>query len=182
VIPGNDDAIRSGTLMCRVIADAVAEGRYIASRRSQVVASRSMLDEERIAAEQAEARRLALAEAKAREARLAGAPTAPGTFVPAQPEGVEAEADVVGADPGVVPSAAEAPGADVDHALTVEEEILVEGSAGMPDPALAADTQQSAPSPVSAEDAGISESGLEDTAPPAPESAGTDETRENTES
>jgi small subunit ribosomal protein S2 len=33
VIPGNDDAIRSGTLMCRVIADAVAEGRWIASHR-----------------------------------------------------------------------------------------------------------------------------------------------------
>jgi small subunit ribosomal protein S2 len=34
VIPGNDDAIRAGRLMCRVIADAVAEGRFIASRRS----------------------------------------------------------------------------------------------------------------------------------------------------
>ncbi len=33
VIPGNDDAIRSGSLMCRVIADAVAEGRWIASHR-----------------------------------------------------------------------------------------------------------------------------------------------------
>ena len=33
VIPGNDDAIRAGRLMCRVIADAVAEGRFIASRR-----------------------------------------------------------------------------------------------------------------------------------------------------
>ncbi|MCL6091642.1 MAG: 30S ribosomal protein S2 [Actinobacteria bacterium] len=32
-IPGNDDAIRSGTLMCRVLADAVHEGRFIASRR-----------------------------------------------------------------------------------------------------------------------------------------------------
>ncbi|MST34798.1 30S ribosomal protein S2, partial [Acidimicrobiaceae bacterium USS-CC1] len=34
VIPGNDDAIRAGTLMCRVIADAVAEGRYIAASRA----------------------------------------------------------------------------------------------------------------------------------------------------
>src|SRR6516225_7976703 len=33
VIPGNDDAIRSGTLMCRVIADAVVEGKQLASRR-----------------------------------------------------------------------------------------------------------------------------------------------------
>jgi small subunit ribosomal protein S2 len=33
VIPGNDDAIRSGELLCRVIADAVVEGRYIAANR-----------------------------------------------------------------------------------------------------------------------------------------------------
>lgn len=33
VIPGNDDAIRSGALLCRLIADAVAEGRYIRSNR-----------------------------------------------------------------------------------------------------------------------------------------------------
>ena len=34
VIPGNDDAIRSGTLMCRILADAVDEGRFIAARRN----------------------------------------------------------------------------------------------------------------------------------------------------
>ncbi len=34
VIPGNDDAIRSGRLMCRVIADAVNEGRFIYSKRA----------------------------------------------------------------------------------------------------------------------------------------------------
>ncbi len=33
VIPGNDDAIRSGTLLCRVVADAVMEGRFIAEQR-----------------------------------------------------------------------------------------------------------------------------------------------------
>ncbi len=36
VIPGNDDAIRSANLMARVIADAVEEGRFIASRRVPV--------------------------------------------------------------------------------------------------------------------------------------------------
>lgn len=35
VIPGNDDAIRSGRLMCRVISDAVNEGRFMASRRNK---------------------------------------------------------------------------------------------------------------------------------------------------
>ena len=33
VIPGNDDAIRSGTLMCRVLAEAVMEGRWVAANR-----------------------------------------------------------------------------------------------------------------------------------------------------
>ncbi len=34
IIPGNDDAIRSGRLMCRIVADAVNEGRFIASRKA----------------------------------------------------------------------------------------------------------------------------------------------------
>ncbi len=34
VIPGNDDAIRAGSLLCRVIADAVKEGQLIHSRRN----------------------------------------------------------------------------------------------------------------------------------------------------
>jgi small subunit ribosomal protein S2 len=33
VIPGNDDAIRSATLMSRVVADAVEEGRFLAQRK-----------------------------------------------------------------------------------------------------------------------------------------------------
>ncbi len=33
VIPGNDDAIRSGALMCRVMAEAVVEGRWINEHR-----------------------------------------------------------------------------------------------------------------------------------------------------
>jgi small subunit ribosomal protein S2 len=36
-IPGNDDAIRSGTLMCRVISEAVAEGRFVSSKRSAML-------------------------------------------------------------------------------------------------------------------------------------------------
>ena len=39
VIPGNDDAIRSGELLCRVIADAVVEGRYIAANRPKAQAA-----------------------------------------------------------------------------------------------------------------------------------------------
>ncbi len=33
VIPGNDDAIRSANLMCRVVADAVEEGRVLAQKK-----------------------------------------------------------------------------------------------------------------------------------------------------
>jgi small subunit ribosomal protein S2 len=67
VIPGNDDAIRSGTLLSRVIADAVIEGKHIASLRTPV-ATRSSDDE---------ARRQALAEARERNARVAGTRTTP---------------------------------------------------------------------------------------------------------
>jgi len=77
VIPGNDDAIRSGTLLCRVIADAVIEGKHMASLKAPV-AQRSAPDQQRVAAEQAEARRLALLESQQREARVAAAaPAAP---------------------------------------------------------------------------------------------------------
>jgi small subunit ribosomal protein S2 len=74
VIPGNDDAIRSGTLMCRIIADAVEEGRFIASRRNPAAAGgpqRSAEQEAEIAARQANARREAAAAAAEREARIA---------------------------------------------------------------------------------------------------------------
>ena len=37
VIPGNDDAIRSGALLCRLIADAVTEGRFIRQNRGAAV-------------------------------------------------------------------------------------------------------------------------------------------------
>ena len=73
VIPGNDDAIRSGTLMCRVIADAVEEGRFIHSRRSGAAAgpNRTPEQEQAIAEAQTEARNAAAAAAAEREARVA---------------------------------------------------------------------------------------------------------------
>ncbi len=76
VIPGNDDAIRSGTLLCRVISDAVIEGKHMASLATPV-APRSVDDQARVAAEQAEARRLALLEAQQRESRVAAGRPAP---------------------------------------------------------------------------------------------------------
>ncbi len=34
VIPGNDDAIRSANLMCRIVADAVIEGQWLRQRKA----------------------------------------------------------------------------------------------------------------------------------------------------
>ncbi len=76
VIPGNDDAIRAGTLMCRIVSDAVKEGTFIASRRGGAPAAgppaaADPAAEERRAREQAEARRQAALQAQEREHRLA---------------------------------------------------------------------------------------------------------------
>lgn len=74
VIPGNDDAIRSGDVMTRIMSDAVIEGRFIRSRRSpqqSAPAQRSPEDEARVAREQALAAAAAAEAAAAREARVA---------------------------------------------------------------------------------------------------------------
>jgi small subunit ribosomal protein S2 len=128
VIPGNDDAIRAGTLMCRVIADAVEEGRFIASRRAArtgtpAAAGPPVLDTEeeaRRAEQQRDARRQAALAQAEREARLAamrrsgaGAPQAGG----GSHSGVGREADsqarlegaAAGARPDATPSAESSP-------------------------------------------------------------------------
>jgi small subunit ribosomal protein S2 len=110
VIPGNDDAIRSGSLMCRIIADAVEEGRYIASRRGGAAAApapaRSEDEEARVAAQQAEARRQALLAQQERDARLS-APAAP-----AAAPVVEAPTDAPEPEAASEPTDAGAPAAE----------------------------------------------------------------------
>ena len=75
VIPGNDDAIRSGEIMTRIMSDAVVEGRFIRSRRAPMAdaapAERTPEEEARIAREQALAQAAAAEAAAAREARVA---------------------------------------------------------------------------------------------------------------
>ena len=142
VIPGNDDAIRSGTLLSRVIADAVIEGKHIASLRVPV-ATRSADDEARVAAEQAEARRQALAESRERDSRVAGARTTPrppaapsvdsptppaaaaeGTATEDTPRAPSTETASASIDDAEAPSpeapAAEAPAAGVDEPVAGE--------------------------------------------------------------
>jgi small subunit ribosomal protein S2 len=119
VIPGNDDAIRAGTLMCRVIADAVEEGRLIASRRgggaAAAAATRTAEDEARVAQQQAEARRQAALQAQEREARIAS--TRPEPSAPA----AETDAPAAPATPDTSDTA-DTPVADEPAAETTTEE------------------------------------------------------------
>jgi small subunit ribosomal protein S2 len=117
VIPGNDDAIRSGTLLSRVIADAVIEGKHIASLRTPVT-TRSADDEARVAAEQAEARRQAVAQARERDARVAEGrttprpPAAPSVDSPTAPTQPAPAADAAATATDVAPPAEPTPATD----------------------------------------------------------------------
>ena len=107
VIPGNDDAIRSTDLLCRVISDAVREGRYIAESKGIVApapSERSPEEEARIAAQQTEAAQAAMAQAAAREARIAAEAAAAATPVAASVGG-----DAPAPAPEAEPSAEAAP-------------------------------------------------------------------------
>ena len=127
VIPGNDDAIRAGTLMCRVIADAVKEGRFIASRRAARDAPAGgppppsdPEQEARRAQQQLEARRQAALQAQEREARLAArrassAAEAGGDADPA-PEGPAPSADAGASLPPPAPAAEAGPAPDRQEA------------------------------------------------------------------
>ncbi|GAC1386083.1 MAG: hypothetical protein NVSMB4_13300 [Acidimicrobiales bacterium] len=131
VIPGNDDAIRAGNLLCRVISDAVEEGRFIASRKAaragasaEVTQGPAPLTAEQQAqrdADQAEARRQFAEQAREREARLSAARVSAdtGDDEPEPSEAVAQEvaepvaAESVVADPGTGP--AEQPGAGAEQ-------------------------------------------------------------------
>ena len=80
VIPGNDDAIRSSDLMCRVIADAVEAGQQIANKKGvaapKAKAAPTIEELNAKAEQQNQARAQAAAQQQAREAKLAAAKTA----------------------------------------------------------------------------------------------------------
>ena len=119
-IPGNDDAIRSGTLMSRVIADAVEEGRLMASRRPGATPpprERTADEEAAIAAQQAEARRQAAAAAAEREARIAAQAAAPAEEPAAEAPAAEAPAAEA---PAAEAPAAEEPAAEAPADTTEE--------------------------------------------------------------
>lgn len=112
VIPGNDDAIRASALMCRVIADSVEEGRYMATRKGRVLPAPAAAPapppppdpaaERERAQRQARARAEAAAAQREREERLAAAKRVaeeapaetPAPAAGAEPPAVEAPAGV----------------------------------------------------------------------------------------
>src|SRR5262245_37211782 len=104
-IPGNDDAIRANSLLARVIADAVEEGRFIAAKRepSAPRPTRSVEQEAEFNAQQAAARREAAAAQAARDRRL---------HSPAAPAAAQADEELEVAEPeaadAVEPAAAPA--------------------------------------------------------------------------
>jgi len=114
-IPGNDDAIRAGELMSRVISDAVREGRFIRSKRvTDDAPQRNALQEADVAEQQAKARAEAAAEAAAREARVSAANDAPVAEAPAAAEA---------APPDDAPA----------EAAPAEESLPAAGDAGTPE-------------------------------------------------
>jgi small subunit ribosomal protein S2 len=143
-IPGNDDAIRANNLMARVIADAVEEGRYIASRRPKAAAhgdveavakpERSVEEEAAFAQAQAEARAAAARAQADREARLsaskapkpAAAPAVEPDTAPAVAPAVDAPAD--DAAPEVAPAAEVAPADDATPEVAPADDAAPEAA------------------------------------------------------
>ncbi len=129
VIPGNDDAIRSGSLMCRIMADAVKEGRFIRSKKVPgdggpvAPAVRTPEEEAEVARQQAEARDQAAAQAAERDARLAAAKQA--ADAGETPEAAPAEA----AAPEAAPAEAAAPEAAPAEAAPAEAAVAEEAPA-----------------------------------------------------
>lgn len=115
VIPGNDDAIRAGDLMCRVVSDAVIEGKLMRSKMHPEAAEpRPRTIEEEAAHEQrqAEARAAAAAAAAEREARVVAAVAATPEPPRATPDPMPAEAAPPESASGPEAVAASQPGPD----------------------------------------------------------------------
>lgn len=118
VIPGNDDAIRSTNLLCRVIATAVQEGRFVAERTGKLAPpteDRTPEEEARIAVEQEEARRKAIAEASEREARIAETQAEKAAAASAAVErSAERAAEILHGEDATTPAGQPQPAADTD--------------------------------------------------------------------
>jgi len=108
VIPGNDDAIRSGALLCRVVADAVVEGRFIAQQRPAPTAAAAPAPAPAPSAPIPPPPAAAPAPSPAPEPAVVGADTAVAVAEAPAPEAPVAEAPA----PEAAAPAAEAPAAE----------------------------------------------------------------------
>ncbi len=96
IIPGNDDAIRSSDLMCRVIADAIEAGQQIANKKgiktptAKPSASKEELEQK--AQQQQRARSQAASQLKAREEKIAAAAKAKAEQADEAPKAEKVEA------------------------------------------------------------------------------------------
>ncbi len=136
-IPGNDDAIRANSLLARVIADAVEEGRFIAAKRdpSSVPVTRTAEEEAAFANQQAEARHAAARAQADRDARLAAAREIPPPPVPAT-DHVEQEASPATEPEVAEPVAAEPVAAEPVAAEPEASEPAAAPEAVEPEPAV----------------------------------------------
>ena len=113
VIPGNDDAIRSANLMCRIVAEAVIEGRWLNQRKHGRPGTKAedakpepppvveLSPEERAkkAEEQQAARNAAAAAQREREARLQAVPTETAAADTSDPEAPTTEPEGAATEP-----------------------------------------------------------------------------------
>jgi small subunit ribosomal protein S2 len=151
-IPGNDDAIRANGLLVRVIAEAVEEGRYIASRRPRPAAAvdetparpeRSPEEEAAFAQAQAEARNAAARAQAEREARLTAskkpAPSASAApseeSSPADEPAEAADMEVADAANGETPETPETSEAATDDAAAATDDTAAADDDAAPDEA-----------------------------------------------
>jgi small subunit ribosomal protein S2 len=125
VIPGNDDAIRSANLMCRIIAEAVIEGRWLNQRKHGRPGTKAedtkpepppvveLSPEERARKDEAQqaARNAAAAAQREREARLQAATSEPTAEAPAA-DGASGEPETPAAAGAPAEAAAPAEGAE----------------------------------------------------------------------
>jgi small subunit ribosomal protein S2 len=127
-IPGNDDAIRSNSLFARVIADAVAEGRFIANKRNPAptpVAEKTAEEVAAFEAAQTDARNAAAAQQAARDAKLSAAKDAPAAVAPAAAAAPAEAAPVVEASAPAEAAPVEEASAPVEAAAAPVEAAAV---------------------------------------------------------
>ncbi len=131
IIPGNDDAIRSCSLIVRVMADAVAEGRQLLTEAEmKVEAERKAAEAVAIAEAVAAAEKAAAAEKVAAEAAEAEAKKAAGAA-----EAKKAAAEPVAKAPDIKPAAASAAAKKVEPKAAAKIEKPVVRAEGAEKPA-----------------------------------------------